>query len=207
MAQPQGIGDAWQPSDTDFMRAIPAFVRQQASVDPKRVYMSGISNGGGLTYWTACVASDVFHGFAVVSGYDMQTCDPPAPASLIHLPFARRPGWSPTRKASPPSNLGSRPTPARRGPTYVFGGDAGAPGDWCLFNSGSAWSLDACDASAPPTTCQTWDECGSGVEATFCIVPPDMVDNYAQTGGHILYINGTGLSLAAVAWGYFQKLP
>ena len=75
----------------------------------------------------------------------------------------------------------------------------------CLAGDGTTpWSLVPCDPSAPATTCQTWDGCDDGVEAMFCTVAPDHENHFATTGGHILYLNGTHLSLAAVAWTFFE---
>ena len=45
------------------------------------------------------------------------------------------------------------------------------------------------------------------MEATFCTVPADTPRRFYTTRGRILYINGTNLSVAAVAWEYFEKLP
>ena len=67
------------------------------------------------------------------------------------------------------------------------------------------WSLVACDPAAPATTCETWDQCDGGVEATYCTVAPDHARHFDTTGGHILYLNDTNLSLAAVAWEYFER--
>lgn len=45
-----------------------------------------------------------------------------------------------------------------------------------------------------------------GVEARFCLVPPDRQNHYATTGGHILYLNGTNLALVAATWKQFERL-
>ena len=77
---------------------------------------------------------------------------------------------------------------------------AGAPG------GAPPWKLVACDPAAPETTCETWDQCDGGVDATFCTVPADKDHHFDTTGGHILYVNATKLSLAAVAWSYLSEV-
>jgi hypothetical protein len=38
-------------------------------------------------------------------------------------------------------------------------------------------------------------------------VAPDREHHFDTTGGHILYLNGTTLSIAAVAWRFFEQVP
>jgi hypothetical protein len=47
--------------------------------------------------------------------------------------------------------------------------------------------------------------CDGGSAATFCTVAPDHEHHFDQFGGHVLYFNDTTLSLAAVAWRFFQQ--
>ena len=102
-------------------------------------------------------------------------------------------------------SLPSGPTPAE-----TFGGPHTESGAVCLASSGTgastSWRLAGCSTAAPETLCETWDQCDGDVEATFCAVPPDRVNHYATTGGHILYLNGTGLALAAATWARFQRI-
>lgn len=209
VAQPQGINNKWSASDADLMLEIVSRVKLVASVDPARVYMTGISNGGQLTYWTGCKDTTVFRGFAPVSGYGQQTCPITHPAPLIHF-------HSPDDKVI--SNAAGRSAfqmwvasnHCQHGPstTLTFGGPSTDPRPLCLHGGAGSpppWSLVACDPAAPVTTCETWDQCDGGIEATYCTVAADDVHHFDTTGGHILYINGTDLSLAAVAWEYFKK--
>ena len=61
--------------------------------------------------------------------------------------------------------------------------------------------LAACPASAPPTTCEKWDQCDEGVEVVYCTVDADS----QIYGGHLLYTNDTGLNLPALAWPFLKK--
>lgn len=207
VVEPQGLQNAWDTTDADFMLAIPAWVKKVADVDPKRTYMSGISNGGALTYWTACKDTDTFRAFAPVSGYGVTSCKVTHPAPLIafHTPDDKIVPMS-DDQASFQAWVATNHCKQGPAPSLRFGGPQSDPGAVCLKEAPKwHWSLDACDAAAPATTCQTWSGCDGGFEATFCQVPADMVNHYDQTGGHVLYINGTGLSLAAVAWQVWKK--
>ncbi len=209
VAQPQGIGNRWTAADADLMLEIVAKLQAMASIDPAKVYMTGISNGGQLTYWTGCKDTAVFRGFAPVSGYGQQACALSHPAPLIHFhsPDDRIIGDADGRAAF---QMWVAANHCQRGPTrtMTFGGPTGDARPLCLHSGPGAtppWSLAACDPAAPATTCETWDQCDGGVEATYCTVAPDHARHFDTTGGHILYLNDTNLSLAAVAWEYFKR--
>jgi poly(3-hydroxybutyrate) depolymerase len=213
VVQPQGIGNGWSESDADFMLQIPAWVAKTASIDPKRTYMTGISNGAELTYWTACRDTTVYRAFAPVAGFGIQHCPLTHPAPIIHL-------HAPTDKlvslAAGESAFGlirqADHCPGTAQPSWSFGGGASDSSASCLAESVDPsggpdhWQLVPCDPAKPATTCQTWGPCNGGSEATFCQVAPDMDHHFDQFGGHVLYFNGTSLSLAAVAWRFFQQL-
>ncbi|RPJ39323.1 MAG: polyhydroxybutyrate depolymerase [Deltaproteobacteria bacterium] len=54
--------------DVDFLAEVIAVVRQNLAVDPARIYMAGMSNGGMLTYRFAAERTDDLAAAAVVSG-------------------------------------------------------------------------------------------------------------------------------------------
>lgn len=208
VAQPQGIGNVWSATDADFMLAIPGVVAKAADVDAARVFMTGISNGGALTYWTGCRDTPTFHGFASVSGYGVATCSVSHPAPLVHFHSADDKIISlADGKAAFQAWVKGNHCASTSQKSWQFGGAGTDPRAVCLA-SGPAesppWSLAACDTSAPATTCETWSGCDGGTSATFCTVPADQVHHFDTTGGHVLYLNATHLSLAAVAWEYFR---
>jgi polyhydroxybutyrate depolymerase len=71
---PDGIGKGWNDGRTDlkskatqehvddvgFLRALPRAIGTKFSIDERRVYITGISNGGLMSYRMACDAADVF---------------------------------------------------------------------------------------------------------------------------------------------------
>ena len=69
-----------------FVRSIIADVETIVSVDPKRIYAAGFSNGALLSYRLACEMSDTFAAVAPVGGVLMYTpCQPAQSVSLLHV--------------------------------------------------------------------------------------------------------------------------
>jgi polyhydroxybutyrate depolymerase len=70
--------------DIGFLRDLIAALRKQYSVDPKRIYVTGFSNGGMLAHRVACEMPDVVAAVAPVSGsLEADPCEPNAPVSVI----------------------------------------------------------------------------------------------------------------------------
>lgn len=73
--------------DVGFIRAMLADVQQRAAVDRRRIYATGMSNGGMMAHRLACEASDLFAAIASVAGTDnTRSCTPsrPIPVLIIH---------------------------------------------------------------------------------------------------------------------------
>jgi len=82
--------------DVGFVRAMVAELESEANIDSKRIYATGLSNGGILSQRLACEASDLFAAIAPVAGtLNFQPCNPSQPVSVIefhgtadnHLPY------------------------------------------------------------------------------------------------------------------------
>ena len=56
--------------DVGFLRAVVAEVQQRVAIDPQRVFATGMSNGGMMSYRLAGEASDIFRAIAAVAGTD-----------------------------------------------------------------------------------------------------------------------------------------
>ena len=100
MAFPTGLsgpmGTAWNigpccvaadVDDVGFARALVADVKSIACIDAKRVYATGILTGGGMAYYLACNAADVFAAIAPAA-FDLvqenvADCKPSRPISVI----------------------------------------------------------------------------------------------------------------------------
>jgi polyhydroxybutyrate depolymerase len=82
--------------DVGFARAIVTDLQSLANIDAKRIYATGMSNGGILTQRLACEATDVFAAVAPVAGtLNFPQCNPSQPISVIefhgtgdqHIPY------------------------------------------------------------------------------------------------------------------------
>jgi polyhydroxybutyrate depolymerase len=72
--------------DVGFVRAVVADVQQRLSIDRRRIYAQGMSNGGMLSYRLACEMADTFAAIAAVAGTDgSPTCAPSRPVSVLHI--------------------------------------------------------------------------------------------------------------------------
>ncbi|MBI1256866.1 MAG: hypothetical protein GC204_05305 [Chloroflexi bacterium] len=100
VVSPDGINHHWndgrdprgRSSDADDVGFIQALIEQissQYAVDPKRVYVTGISNGGMMAYRLACDLSGLIDGIAPVAALmpDMQghPCAPTHPIAVFIL--------------------------------------------------------------------------------------------------------------------------
>ena len=97
VVHPQGLGNSWnggdlccgssQSSGVDdegFIRAMVAKIEADACIDSKRVYATGLSNGGAMSHLLACNAADLFAASAPVSmGNGTRPCQPSRPISVV----------------------------------------------------------------------------------------------------------------------------
>jgi polyhydroxybutyrate depolymerase len=198
---PQGYMNSWHVGrccdpalgadvdDVAFTRAIIAQVSSQACVDSKRIYASGCSNGGGMSYELACDAADAIAAVAPVD-FDCITganndpscgnCNPSRPISETQFRCT-----------------GDKSCPYDGGATSVVAGLL-FPGAQANF---ATWAgIDQCtgspQASSDNAACQTYSNCGAGAEVTLCSVP-----NGAHCG------NYTTFPIVDVAWEMFQRHP
>ena len=75
-----------QVDDVGFVRAMISDIQTIAKIDPKRIYATGLSNGGIFSYRLACDASDLIAAIGPVSGtLNYPQCNPKEPVSVIHF--------------------------------------------------------------------------------------------------------------------------
>jgi polyhydroxybutyrate depolymerase len=87
VAYPQGLGRRWDDQRTDdveFLRAVIDDVSTRLPVDAERVYVTGISNGGVMTYRAGCALADIVAAIAPVAAW-LPNCLPATPVSLLHI--------------------------------------------------------------------------------------------------------------------------
>ncbi len=142
-----GTAAAENVDDVGFARAIVEDVAGKACVDPKRVYSTGMSNGGFMSHRLACEAADLVAAVAPVDGVlgiPPESCNPSRPVPIIHFYGTEDPAVD-----------------------YSF---AQLTNDFWIDKY-------ACADAAPEVTfqngvarCDTWDECQDGVTVTMCSV-------------------------------------
>ncbi|MHC1782233.1 MAG: PHB depolymerase family esterase [Anaerolineaceae bacterium] len=72
--------------DVGFVRAILKDLQSLTKIDLKRIYATGISNGGIMSYRLACEASDLIAAIGPVAGtLNFTPCQPNQPVSIIHF--------------------------------------------------------------------------------------------------------------------------
>ena len=69
--------------ETAFVRAVLDTIQAMYSIESKRVYATGLSNGGMMTHLVGCRLSDRFAAIAVVSGELTVDCKPEQPVSVM----------------------------------------------------------------------------------------------------------------------------
>ncbi|WP_019629434.1 alpha/beta hydrolase family esterase [Actinomadura atramentaria] len=69
--------------DVDFLSKLIDKLNETGLVDPKRVYVTGFSNGAGMAYRMACEKADKIAAIGVVEGSLVTKCDPSRPVSAM----------------------------------------------------------------------------------------------------------------------------
>ncbi|MFT5467643.1 MAG: polyhydroxybutyrate depolymerase [Verrucomicrobiales bacterium] len=92
LTDPEGKRTGWQSAagdhddrDLKFFDAVLATAKEKHKVDPKRVYASGHSNGGGFTYLLWAERSDVFAAFAPSAAAGRKSAKKLTPKPAMHL--------------------------------------------------------------------------------------------------------------------------
>jgi polyhydroxybutyrate depolymerase len=192
MAFPSGLGGplgaAWNVGpccvanvdDVAFARAVVAQVSTMACIDPKRIYAVGFSMGGGMAYYLACHAADVFAAVAPAS-FDLMEenavdCQPPRPITVI--------SFRGSADMLVPYDGG--PSAVVPGMPVTFLGAQGTFQKWA--------EIDQCSGapSAPDSNgCSTYANCQGGVEVVLC----------TKQGG------GQEAGNAGIAWPVLKRHP
>jgi len=165
------LGNAWDvegccntADDVAFSRALVADVESVVCVDTKRVYAVGFSMGGGMSNHLGCHAADLFAAVGPAS-FDLtkqnqDDCKPQRPLTVIE--------WRGKNDTTVPYAGGHSALVTNMALDFL--GAVGTFQKWA--------SLDQCTGSpgaADSNNCQTYSQCGAGVQVTLC------TDN---NGGH-----------------------
>jgi polyhydroxybutyrate depolymerase len=192
--------------DVQFTRDMIKWLEANTCVDPKRIYASGCSNGGGMSYMLACKAADVV---AAVAPVDFRCITGAAPSNASSLTATNNTACTctlprPISVTAFDEGQDNSIVPYNGGQTAVAA-DCPPGGSCSAFNFPSAqvnfgtWAnFDMCTGSAMtnPTNsiCQTYMSCSANTEVTLCTAP---------SGNHC---GSYGLAkIVDTAWTQFQK--
>ncbi len=98
VAYPSGLQHQWndgraevgsESDDVGFLRAMIADIKKQTTIDPKRIFVTGMSNGAAMTSRMACEASDVVRAIAPVANTMkaemLDSCKPKHPMPVLEI--------------------------------------------------------------------------------------------------------------------------
>ncbi len=75
--------------DVAYLQNLSSYFQSQNSIDPSKVFCTGMSNGGDLCYMLACEAPETFRAVAPISGMIMQDimdeCNPESEVSILEI--------------------------------------------------------------------------------------------------------------------------
>ena len=187
---PREIGD----QDRKFMGAMIASLRREISIDPARIYATGMSNGGSMSNGMGCALSDMIVGIAPVSGGHVfyEECYPEHPVSVFAI-----------------HGTDDHIIPYEGDYSYGDERDTIAVHVWI-----EAWAeRNGCDIEPvfeepyPTITLETWGNCDEGVEVTLLTIEGGEhtwpTTRYGTDWGEIqLYIDATN-----AVWEFFETHP
>jgi polyhydroxybutyrate depolymerase len=201
-------------NDVQFARDMIAWLEANTCVDPKRIYASGGSNGGGMTYRLACQAADVIAAVAPVDFRCVTGTDPLANAAQVTA--ANNPACTctlprPISVVAYDEGQDNSVVPYNGGQTPNLRTDC-PPNMSCVgigFTSAmvniQTWArFDGCTGSATTDPnnplCQTYPPCSSNTQVTLCTVPE---------ANHLGAYSNASAKVADTAWNVFknQSLP
>jgi polyhydroxybutyrate depolymerase len=165
---PQGQGNTWNAGtccggnvedSVAFIRSVVEDVAAKSCVDRRRIYASGMGNGGMMAFRLACEAADLFAASAPVAGdIRIPACDPTRPIALI--------AFSGTADPLVP---------------YI-----GAVTSVNTLRDRFHCEADASVQLLFPDRCETYSGCDADIEVAHCT---DLAGQHVWTGGPGLRVN------------------
>lgn len=149
--------------DVGFLDALVTDLESRFNIDPKRIYATGMSNGGMMAYRLACERSDRYAAIGVVSTSMLaDPCAPTRPVPLLHL-----------------HGSADKLIPYAGGPSSTD-----VPEDIRLTEDFrptrdllALWAENDGCAAAPQTTsqqgevtCESWAPCSGGADVALCTI-------------------------------------
>lgn len=206
VAYPSGAGRVsprvWSPSpgprlmrDVEFISRLVDTLVARYNVDPRRVYVNGLSNGGGMTFALSCAVPERVTVAGIVAGalthsWDVCAGAPPLPVVVIHatgdpiVPYEGRQTW-----------IGPRPFPNI--PQWVA--------RWAERNGCDATPRDS--TLSPTVTRRTYSACANGADVVLYTLRGD---GHVWPGGGavpswIMGADSRSIDATRVMWEFFVE--
>lgn len=166
------------PDDVQFTRDMTAELFAKGCIDQRRVYATGWSMGGAMTFRLACLAADLFAAYgpmgAGVPPAEVDGCKPARPASLML-------------------------TIGKNDPLNAWDGVPAGPGINALGVRDLFRDRNGCSDAAHETYgkfCSGHEQCSAGVEVHVCLV----------NGGHDAWGNSDNFNIPSENWKLFERM-
>jgi len=201
-----------QVNDVQFARDIIKWLEANTCVDAKRIYASGGSNGGGMTYRMACEAADVIAAvapvdFRCVTGKDPLATTVSATNNTACVCTLPRPitvvAWDEGADTSIVPYAGGQ-TRQLATDCHLNGNCVGIGFASAVVNRDTWAKFDQCtgSAAADPSNslCQTYSSCSNNTTVSLCTT---------TSGGHLAVYGNASAKFADTAWNILktQSLP
>lgn len=184
--------------DVAFIRSLIERAKELLNIDASKIFASGMSNGGMMSYRLACEMSDTFKAIAAVAGTDNTVeCNPKKPISILHI-HAKN-----DDHVLYNGGIGSEAADVK----YItnFKSVAETMQKWAKFNKCNLNPVKIVEALG--YRCEAYNGCANNVTVQLCTT---------ETGGHSwpggLPPRGTkdasfsGFSASVMNWEFFSKL-
>jgi polyhydroxybutyrate depolymerase len=185
--------------DVGFVRALLAQLQTRVSIDPQRIFATGMSNGGMLSHRLACDMADVFRAIASVAGTDNTAqCKPGRAISVLHIHaqddthvlFNGGAGTDAFRDKSRVTDFVSVPQTVAH---WVQRNQCTGPPQRVL--------------TVPGATCDVYASCAAGTQVQLCVTESG---GHSWPGGSKVRLLKAGPSQAIrandVMWDFFQRV-
>jgi polyhydroxybutyrate depolymerase len=178
-----GVAASDDVDDVGFARAIVEYVSARHCIDPRRIYATGMSNGGFMAHRLGCEAADVFAAVSGVTGHLLlpdADCNPGRPVPVLHV-----------------HGTADTVVPYEGGGFVAFPPVEAVMAEWAARNGCADEPVEI--AIHGPVRCVAWPDCDGAVETILCT---------EQDGGHTWpgSFHGTqAWSATDGLWAFFER--
>lgn len=152
--------------DIAFFKSLISFAKDKMMIDENKIFSTGMSNGGMMSYRLACELSDQIKGIGAVAGTDnTKECHPKNPVSILHI-HAKDDDHVLFNGGLGPKAL------SKKGETE-FNSVTNTINKWVDFNGCPKTSKRVLDING--AYCDLYSPCKNGTEVKLCVT---------ETGGH-----------------------